>query len=368
MATPQIEQPQPSDPALSRWTTKLVGLLNAWFRLGTNRIQSVPIPIPTADDDGKVIAYDAEANSFGYVEDGGGSVTSVAQTVPAEFSVAGSPVTTSGTLAITKATQTANKVWASATSGGAAQPAFRALVTADMPAGTGTVTSVGAVAPITSSGGATPTISTSMATDRLLGRDTAATGVAEEISVGGGVEFTGSGGVQTSAFTGDATKAAGGTALTLATVNADVGAFTNAAITVNAKGLVTAAASGTAPVTSVGATSPITSTGGLTPTIGMVNQGTTTTVLHGNAAGNPAFSTIVNADVDAAAAIARSKLAAGTAYHAVVNDAAGAMTGVAPGTSGNVLTSDGTSWSSAAAGGSGLTHPQVMTRVTFGGF
>lgn len=71
-----------------------------------------------------------------------GTVTSVAQTVPSEFSVAGSPITTSGTLAITKATQTANKVWASATSGGAAQPAFRALVTADLPAGTGTVTSV----------------------------------------------------------------------------------------------------------------------------------------------------------------------------------------------------------------------------------
>lgn len=78
---------------------------------------------------------------------GAGSVTSVAATVPAEFSVAGSPITTAGTLAITKATQTANKVWASATSGGAAQPAFRALVAADLPAGTGTVTSVGLTAP-----------------------------------------------------------------------------------------------------------------------------------------------------------------------------------------------------------------------------
>lgn len=78
---------------------------------------------------------------------GAGSVTSVALTAPAEFSVAGSPITTAGTLAITKATQTANKVWASATSGGAAQPAFRALVTADLPAGTGTVTSVGLSVP-----------------------------------------------------------------------------------------------------------------------------------------------------------------------------------------------------------------------------
>ena len=52
-------------------------------------------------------------------------------------------------------------------------------------------------------------------TDRLLGRDTTGTGVAEQLTVGGGVEFTGSGGIQTSAFTGDVTKTAGGTALTI---------------------------------------------------------------------------------------------------------------------------------------------------------
>lgn len=55
-----------------------------------------------------------------------------------------------------------------------------------------------------------------IATDRLIGRDTAATGDPEALTVGGGIEFTGSGGIQTSAFTGDATKTAGGTALTIA--------------------------------------------------------------------------------------------------------------------------------------------------------
>jgi hypothetical protein len=39
-------------------------------------------------------------------------------------------------------------------------------------------------------------------TDRLLGRDTASGGTGEEITVGGGIEFTGSGGIQRSAFTG----------------------------------------------------------------------------------------------------------------------------------------------------------------------
>jgi hypothetical protein len=45
-------------------------------------------------------------------------------------------------------------------------------------------------------------------------------------------------------LSGDATLANTG-ALTLATVNSNVGSFTNASVTVNAKGLVTAAASGT---------------------------------------------------------------------------------------------------------------------------
>lgn len=63
---------------------------------------------------------------------GSGTVSSVAMTVPAEFSVAGSPITTSGTLAVSKANQNANLVWAGPTSGAAAAPSFRALVIADI--------------------------------------------------------------------------------------------------------------------------------------------------------------------------------------------------------------------------------------------
>lgn len=64
---------------------------------------------------------------------GTGTVTSVALSLPAIFSVAGSPITTSGTLTATLATQTANTVWSGPTGGGAATPTFRALVAADIP-------------------------------------------------------------------------------------------------------------------------------------------------------------------------------------------------------------------------------------------
>ena len=64
---------------------------------------------------------------------GSGTVTSVAVAVPAEWSVSGSPVTTSGTITISEANQTANTVYAGPTIGSAAAPGFRALVDGDVP-------------------------------------------------------------------------------------------------------------------------------------------------------------------------------------------------------------------------------------------
>ena len=77
------------------------------------------------------------------------------------------------------------------------------------------------------------------------------------------------------AFTGDATSSAGSSALTLATVNSNVGSFTNASITVNAKGLVTAASSGAATPTAANPTGTV----GLTAV-----NGTATTFMRSDAA------------------------------------------------------------------------------------
>lgn len=57
-----------------------------------------------------------------------------------------------------------------------------------------------------------------ISTDRLIGRDTASSGDPEEISVGGGLEFTGSGGIRRSALTGDASASAGSNTVTVTAV------------------------------------------------------------------------------------------------------------------------------------------------------
>jgi hypothetical protein len=63
---------------------------------------------------------------------GGSGVTSVALSLPTIFSVTGSPVTTTGTLSATLASQTAATVFA-APAGAAGAPSFRALAATDLP-------------------------------------------------------------------------------------------------------------------------------------------------------------------------------------------------------------------------------------------
>ena len=116
-----------------------------------------------------LVAADIPALSYGT-----GTVTSVALSLPAIFSVSGSPVTTTGTLTGTLANQTANYIWAGPVSGGAAAPAFRAMVTDDIPA---TIVTYAKIQNVT--------------TARLLGRTTAGAGVVEEISVGAGLTLSG---------------------------------------------------------------------------------------------------------------------------------------------------------------------------------
>lgn len=62
-----------------------------------------------------------------------GTVTSVGLSLPSIFIVSGSPVTNAGTLTGSLATQSANLVWAGPSTGSPASPAFRSLVSDDLP-------------------------------------------------------------------------------------------------------------------------------------------------------------------------------------------------------------------------------------------
>ena len=87
-----------------------------------------------SDGSGPYVSPDGVTFNLLASSSGGGVVTSVGLSVPVEFNVSGSPVTSASTLVVTKATQAANLAYLSPASGAAAAPTFRAIVTADLPA------------------------------------------------------------------------------------------------------------------------------------------------------------------------------------------------------------------------------------------
>ena len=239
---------------------------------------------------------------------GAGTVTSVAATAGTGISVSGSPITTSGTLTITN---TAPDQTVALTQGGTTTitgtyPNFT-ISSADQ--FQGTVTSVTGTSPVASSGGATPAISLAAsygdtqnpyasktanfvlaAPDGTAGVPTfravaaadiptlnqSTTGSAATLTTGRTIAITGDLAYTSPSFNGSTNVTAAGT---LATVNSNVGAFTAANITVNAKGLITAASSGTAGASISNDTTTATN---LFPLFSTVTTGVPTTIFTGN--------------------------------------------------------------------------------------
>lgn len=100
------------------------------IKVATSPASSFYLNLPTAlPGSTQAVFVDSSGNvSFGAT----GTVSSVALSLPSIFSVSGSPVTTTGTLSATLASQTANTVLA-APNGSNGSPSFRALVAADIP-------------------------------------------------------------------------------------------------------------------------------------------------------------------------------------------------------------------------------------------
>ena len=91
--------------------------------------------------------------------------------------------------------------------------------------------------------------------------------------------------------------------------------------------------------------------------------GTTTTVLHGNASGTPTFGAVsLTADVSGTLPVANggTSLTTLTANNVILGNGASAPTFVAPSSSGNVRTSNGTTWQSTAPAASGASKGQAI--------
>lgn len=92
---------------------------------------TVTLNLPSASATARGLLTSADWNSFN--SKGNGTVTSVGLSLPSIFTVSNSPVTSSGTLTGTLASQAQNLVLASP-NGSAGVPSFRSLVKSDLPA------------------------------------------------------------------------------------------------------------------------------------------------------------------------------------------------------------------------------------------
>ena len=270
-------------------------------------------------------------------------VTSVSLGAPTGFTITGSPVTSSGTLAFVMPTGWATGALLLGT--GAASVASLGIGSTGnvltvsggtaiwaAPATSGTVTTVGFTGGLISVANQTTTPALTVAGtsggivyfssastwassavlpagDFVLGGGAGAapTATFSIVPIANGGTGTGStlvGLVRGSALaftaaeiSGDATTS-GSNALTLATVNSNVGSFTYASITVNAKGLITAAASGAAPtgtVTTVGFTGGLISVATATTTPALTVAGTSGGIVYFSSASTWASSALLAA-------------------------------------------------------------------------
>lgn len=120
----------PANP-IPTWSlaANVLNINNTAALWNANKIQGVAVPAPSGTN--SYLKYDG--TNLSWATSAASGVTSVGLSMPGIFTVTNSPVTSSGTLTASLATQAANTVFAGPASGASAAPAFRALTAADIP-------------------------------------------------------------------------------------------------------------------------------------------------------------------------------------------------------------------------------------------
>lgn len=153
----------------------------------------VATAVPDCDAATSALNYDTTTSAYSCrtLALGSGTVTSVALSLPAFLTVTGSPVTTTGTLTGTLATQTANTIFSGPNTGAPASPTFRAMVNADLPL-TGVVAGTYASVTVNTRGVVTGATATQDAATTLTGLVGVANGGSGQASIGDDNVFVGS--------------------------------------------------------------------------------------------------------------------------------------------------------------------------------
>lgn len=150
--------------ASGTWNATAIGVTKGGLGLTAGPTANGQIPIGSSTGSYTLATISAGSgisitNGSGTISIANAGVISVGLSLPSIFTVSNSPVTTTGTLTATLATQSINTVFAGPSTGSAAAPTFRTLVDADIPAAiartaaptfSGTVTMTG---PLIMSGG-----------------------------------------------------------------------------------------------------------------------------------------------------------------------------------------------------------------------
>ena len=277
------------------------------------------IVLPTSNGiNGQVLQTNGSGQLGWFTASGSGTVTSVDLATPAEFTVSGNPITTAGTITVSKANQAANQIWSGPTTGAAAQPAFRSLVLADLPAltksdvGLGNVDNTSDVnKPVSTAQGLADTAVQNFSIARANHTGTQLAATISDLATVATSGLKDDVGLSNVDNTSDATKDAAAVTLTNKTIDGTDNTVQNLDLS------------------------------SLKTVLGDADE-----VILRDASGVVVSSKVVNANIDAAAAIAVSKLAAGTNTY-VLTTTAGVPVWAAPvptvlSASATWLTADGT--------------------------